>query len=318
MFSYQPNPIRPTVPRVTPRTIGVRSNTTIAAIQAILAAVTANAGPVVIDVIGDLTIPAGVTLTPANPCKGLYLRVFGDLDVSGTISMSAKGSTGAGVSTPLTPPAIFTMNPPSGATEAETLARAREFFKVLTGRVTATIPAAGASGGVDLGGGGGGAGSPSGGGKGGNGGTGTSFIGGGGGGGGSSTGAGGDGTGGAGGSSVAGGKGGGGAGNPPGSGAGGGAAGGASAGAIIAIQVFGSVAISGAIYSDGAAGGIGGSGGGGGGGSGGGSIVIEHGGTYANAGTLRANGGIGGDSGTTLGGSGGAGSIIVTKRGDWV
>jgi hypothetical protein len=320
-------PLVPTRPyaRLTPETIGLRVNTTITEIQAILAAVTANSGAVKIDVIGDLDVPAGVTLTPANPCKGLYLRVYGSLTIGGTISMSAKGSTGAGVATPIMSPGIFVVDPPAGRTPAETLARARAAFDIATGAILTTIPAAGAAAGVaGTGGktGGGGAGGTASGGTGGAGGAGTSYAGGGGGGGGytgegygASPGSAATGPAGGAGAGGYGGYGGGGAGTPPGEGH---TAGGTGAGGVIVIQAVDTITIAqtGLVCADGAAGGAGTAYGGGGGGSGGGSICLEAGKGITNLGTVRANGGAGG-TGMTAGDAGGAGSITLTVRGDW-
>lgn len=44
----------------------------------------------------NLTINQGCTLTVSQRCKGLYLSVFGDLTVNGTISMTARGAKCAG------------------------------------------------------------------------------------------------------------------------------------------------------------------------------------------------------------------------------
>lgn len=49
----------------------------------------------------SLHIPAGVTMTPSNRCKGLIVYVNGHLKVDGTISMSARGASAAGAATPL-------------------------------------------------------------------------------------------------------------------------------------------------------------------------------------------------------------------------
>ena len=50
----------------------------------------------------SLHIPAGVTLTPSNRCKGLIVYVNGHLKIDGTISMTDRGPSAAGVDTPLT------------------------------------------------------------------------------------------------------------------------------------------------------------------------------------------------------------------------
>jgi hypothetical protein len=273
----------------------------------------------------SLHIPAGITLTPSNRCKGLIIYVNGHLKVDGTISMSARGASAAGADTPLN--ATVRKIRRISRTIGKTTTVLEDLYDQLFGTV-GTIPAAGGGGGAQAastsgaagtagtarktGGGGSGCGYNS---TSGAGGAGTSFSGGAGGGASYNgyTGAAGSSSGGAGGaggnaSSFTGG----GAGNPGGDGQNDGATG---TGGWILLVVRGNIYISstGVISSNGSAGGAGQYSGGGG--SGGGSVNIIHGGSYSNLGTVQANGGAGGSGYDAYagGGAGGAGCITVEQ-----
>lgn len=284
----------------------------------------------------SITINAGHTVTAANRARAMILYCTGNVSISGTLTMSARGAA-ATVSVDVALTRAVTDALLTSET-ALTVFRSVQVGGALGAGGTAA-PTAGSTGGTitnGTGGGGGGGGCGSTGAVGGNGAAGTAICGGAGGGGAAnfatSFGAAATGNGGAGGNGAnmttnLGGGGGGGAGN--GGGTGGtfnstgtnGTAGTAGAGGLLIIIAAGTVTINGGgvISANGSAGGAGGNGGGnnngsGGGGSGGGRIIILSAGAYTNSGTVQANGGAGGAVGTggaggTAGGAGGAGAI---------
>lgn len=270
----------------------------------------------------SLHIPAGVTLTPSNRCKGLIVYVNGHLKIDGTISMTDRGPSAAGVDTPLT--AVVRKTRRVTRTIGRTTTVLEDVYDQVFGTI-GVIPAVGGAGGPANTGGTAGTARKCGGGGGGfqysgtagAGGAATSYAGGAGGGGSagsSSVGTAGSSTGGAGGTGLEDGLASSGAGNPGGGGAYPGATG---IGGVILLIARGNIYIeaTGVISANGAAGGGNGSAyGGTGGGSGAGSINIGHGGTYTNLGTVRANGGAGGsNSHGYVGGAGGAGCITVEQ-----
>ena len=275
----------------------------------------------------SLYIPSGVTMTPSNRCKGLYVFVNGNLLIDGTISMSARGASATGVDTPLT--ARLKMPRTIVRSVSRETKRAEDIVERVFGTV-GTVPAIGAAGGASKsspGGGingsagtgrrcgGGGSGGVYNSGTSGRGGTGTSFSGGAGGGGGSG-GTGGDGsdTGGAGGNGGGDYHAAGGAGNPRGSG---GRENFASdgTGGVLFLVVRGSLYVGsgGVIQANGSPGKEHDASGGG---SGGGSINVIYGVSFSNRGSVVANGGVGGagyHDREEAGGSGGAGCVTIEQ-----
>jgi hypothetical protein len=283
-------------------------------------------GPPVIKNFSSLFISRSVVISPPNRCRGMLIFVDGDVTISGSISMTARGAkfTGSDAS-------FRTINPPylgdywSTQLFPSASYLSRVFAVGASGGSGGGAVTPGSTGGTGIlgrsGGGGGGGGSPSFGG--GAGAAGTSFSGGSGGGGGAGSSVGsaaiGFGSnGGAGGSGPA--TGGGGAGNPGGLSPVGNAGGNGTGGLLILI-VRGNLKIgpNGSIVTNGSTGG--GAVGSptqtsGGGGSGGGVLYVYYGGTLTNNGTVTANGGSGGGGGGSpafSGGAGGAGTAIIAK-----
>jgi hypothetical protein len=328
-------------------------------------------GDMVVKNYNDLTISTGATLSVSNRCRGLILYVKGNLVVSGTISMTAKGckanpaDTTITANTPVLPSdgnavpvtGAIVRRKKAGQTSTNTdsnlfygfgndakNSEANQSVLLSNGQVW-TIQRTGGTGGTGattVGGqvfgnnGGSGTGMSGGGASGGvrnlgggqadsgSGGNGTCFSGGSASGGALSVGAvvastsasnyAGVGTNAVQSGSVGTGQTGGGAGNNGGSGANGGNAGENGTGGTLIIFVRGNITINGtgSILARGKNGGGGTiAGGGGGGASGGGNILILHGGTLSNSGTISASGGTGGTiSGSSSdGGNGGAGSV---------
>jgi hypothetical protein len=50
-----------------------------------------NHGEIVVKQYKNCTINLGVTVTTSNPCRGLVIFCTGDLNVAGTLTMTAKG-----------------------------------------------------------------------------------------------------------------------------------------------------------------------------------------------------------------------------------
>jgi len=292
----------------------------------------------------DLTINSGILFSPLRSCRGMVIYCTGNLTVNGTISMTGKGGgvvnkiaapIGSASSTDsrydLVDATLYFNNVSSSASGGRGIPThwnwapsGSVWFSNFKMRVPLSGSVANGSAGIFCCGGGG---------SGGNGenqygtygagevgGRGTIFAGGGGGGGGG---------GGCCGGNVPGTAGlferGGAGGASPNGAAGGGAGsiitggnGTLGVGGLLILIVRGNVTINGTISSNGSGGGGGvriNKGSGGGGGSGGGRIIITHGGTYTNAGSVVANGGAGGSSspGGVSGYSGGAGSITTRK-----
>ena len=86
----------------------------------------------------SLTINAGHTMTVSNRCKGLIIYVQGDLTISGTLSMSAKGASAAGANVIIKRYAQLTGDSSVISTEAGQVTNVFTDF---------TIPATGATGG---------------------------------------------------------------------------------------------------------------------------------------------------------------------------
>jgi hypothetical protein len=271
-------------------------------------------GPVIVRNYTDLIINSGVTVTPAARCKGVLIYATGNVTINGTLTMTARGASAAGVDSGLYLYASYVHD--SGNEQ-------------LTAYL---LPAVGASGGAALigagsngnagtagtdgkcggGGGGGRSGYTSG-----RGGVATSFSGGTGGGGADDTSStDGSDTGGPGGAASENGSGGG-AGNPGGAKSTYGAVGENGTGGLLILICAGDLSIgaTGIVAADGSAGGNGNPvyGGASGGGSGGGSVNLFYSGTLANSGTVRANGGAKGTSSSGNGGDGGAGSTRIVK-----
>jgi len=292
----------------------------------------------------DLTIYSCILFSPLRSCRGMVIYCTGNLTVNGTISMTGKGGgvvnkiaapIGSASSTDsrydLVDATLYFNNVSSSASGGRGIPThwnwapsGSVWFSNFKMRVPLSGSVANGSAGIFCCGGGG---------SGGNGenqygtygagevgGRGTIFAGGGGGGGGG---------GGCCGGNVPGTAGlferGGAGGASPNGAAGGGAGsiitggnGTLGVGGLLILIVRGNVTINGTISSNGSGGGGGvriNKGSGGGGGSGGGRIIITHGGTYTNAGSVVANGGAGGSSspGGVSGYSGGAGSITTRK-----
>lgn len=296
----------------------------------------------------SLTVNSGVTLTTDNRCQGLLIYVSGDCTINGTITMTARGGSGApgeklNLFRALSGGSSLTGDTPNTtAFPNETMLggpHKNEYEIPIIGASggagqTGTGDGADGSDGQTAGGGGGGAANSA---DGGDGAAGTAYGGGAGGGGDghgwNSTvypgedavlngGKGGDG--GNGGGNANGG--GGGAGNPGGAGGTGasgvgqnGFAGETGIGGVLFLIVGGDLTLgaSAVISSNGSNGGnggqvAGGANAGGGAGSGGGSVVILHAGSLTNSGaTITASGGAGGQgtSGINNGGAGGAGTV---------
>lgn len=274
-------------------------------------------GPAIVKNYSDLTINSGVTVIPAARCKGLVVYVKGNANIAGTLTMTARGASAAGVASDV---AFWANNgigvpvpntyplPAAGAAGAAAVPYSSGTGGVAPG-ITGTAGTNGQCGG---GGSGAATNSTSGTATSGAGATGTSYSGGTGGGGsrwiagvgGAVSGAANGGTGGSAVSSDSGGAGGG-AGNPGGAGAANGTAGQNGTGGLIVVICSGDLTISGLVSADGCNGGTGT----GGGGSGGGSINLFYAGNLTNTGTVRANGGAGGTGGP--GGAGGAGTTRI-------
>lgn len=266
-------------------------------------------GSIAVAGFNNLTINAGHTLTVANRCKGLKLIVRGNLIVSGTISMYARGAYAEGA-------AVELISPFDSSDQGDVPAAGG----AAGGGGTNSGGGAGTAGTDRKSGGGGGGGGYGTGHKGGNGSAGTSYSGGTGGGGTSHESQGGNATanGGPGGQAFGNYNCGGGSGNPGGlrapigniycedglNGTGG----------LLIIWCLGNITINagGLITCDGPRGGNAGTGGGGGA-TGGGSLNIFHYGSYTNNGTVRSSGGVGGTSSNVRpGGPGGVGCVTVT------
>jgi hypothetical protein len=290
----------------------------------------------------SFVLNAGHTLTTDKRCRGLFIKVKGDVTIHGTVDMNSKAanipSSNGGYVVLLKPAAAALGVGGSGGSGGS----GASIVIPSGGTANGGVGGAGSnglwSGGARGGGGGGGAsmgtrdtgdgeeyygdaGQPGGAsspglpGEAGNLGPGVAGSGGGG-GNASYT----SGNAGAGGSSLNGGGGGGG-GGAGGSNGGPGGAGTGWGGGLVCIIASGNVTIgaTGVIRADGAPGGAGGSpgGGGGGGGCGGGIVAIFHGGTYSNSGTIQAYGGNGGSApgggNSQPGAAGGIGTITVAK-----
>lgn len=296
-------------------------------------------GNTVIKYLDSLYIPAGITVTTQNRCKGLVLFIKGDCIIDGTLSMTARGCLSPGDDLAIDYfSADLLVNPIN-------LASYRYIIDKLGGLGGAAVRSYNTGSGVGLvgnagqnkidscgGGGSGGARSTYGGiAYSGPGAAGTSYSGGAGGGGcctggtGTYYGYGGASNGGAGGAGRIGNPGGvtrgagGGAGNPGGARAvansGTGSAGSTGTGGLLILVIQGNLIIgsSGLISSNGSNGGDGLYGAGGG--SGGGCLEILYTGDYDNKGSVQANGGLGGysPSPSSSGGAGGAGAIKIEK-----
>lgn len=306
-------------------------------------------GDMVVKRFTSLTINAGNTLTVSNRCRGLFIYVQGDLNVSGTLHMTAKGpyvnpTVNGNDGFPVPSDGLKYHYIPTnksgssitvdgsgfngaGATIKTELAKAG--FLVASQAVTLVRQGAGnmTSGSTGQTGGGGHGGIAQGGSR-GNGSHGSCF-GGGSGGGGTRNGSPGSGTawGGPGGgaSAACGGCGcGGGAGNPGGGASGGGniSAGSSGTGGLLFLVVGGNVNIAstGRIQANGTSGGYAYCGDhcgewAGGGGSGGGNIVILHRGSYTKhaSGIVEAAGGAGGGASAAPGSAGGNGSVQIVQ-----
>jgi len=258
---------------------------------------------------GNLTINSGQTLIPTNRKLATVIYVAGNLSVSGSISMSARGANhsagGGNVSAAAIRIATGTFSG-VGNPEVPAAGGGGAVANSGGGDAVGATGTAGSAGGV----GGGGAGGRRNGVTGGAGADGTAFSGGPGGGGGQSGGAGagaGNANGAAGGAGSGSAATGGGSGNPGGAGASGGSAGTDGTGGVLIIICTGTLSGAGTITAAGSAGGTGTGPGSGGGGSGGGSITVMY-GSDSGPTPTAAGGTAGTGSAGSNGGAGGAGT----------